>query len=296
MKNFTKVISIALVIAMLAAFASCGSKNASASTKAPVSTTAAATVKVVDIALTDEKYAFGVSRKEADLQTQLNEFVKQINTDGTLKKIIDKYFGKGTPTPVTSAKEDKSKKQIVIATNAQFPPFEYTSGTNYLGIDMEIMKAFADKIGKELVIKNMKFEAVLNSVDAGYADIAAAGLTVSPDRKKVVNFSDSYYTASQMIIVKNGDTKFAACKTKEDVVKVLNGFDSSVKIGYQTGTTGQSYVKGSTDFGYKALKVTGKGYDSGTLAVQDMINGNLDCVIIDEAPAKTIVESFNALA
>ena len=251
---------------------------------------------VIDIDLTEEEYAFGVVKSDAQLLTDTNAFIKEIMDNGKFDEICNKYFGDGTPTPVTSAAEDSSKDQLLVATNAAFEPFEYTEGDKYLGIDMEIASLLAEKLGKELVIKNMDFDAVCLSVGQERADIAMAGLTVKPDREEYVTFSDSYYIASQRIIVKEGDDTFADCKTADDVAAILNGFDSTVKIGVQNGTTGQLYCEGDEDWGFDGLAVTTVGYKNGSLAVQDMLNGNIDYVIIDSAPAACITESLNEMA
>lgn len=279
MKKALRFLSAILAIATLLVCASCGSS---------------ASVKVIDIALTDELYAFGVAKDDADLLASVNSLIKDIKADGTFENILNKYFGDGQPTAVVSAAEDTSKNQLVVATNAAFAPFEYLEGDSYYGIDMEIMKLLADKLGKELVIKNVDFDAVCTTVDNGYADIAAAGLTINETRTKFVNFSDSYYTASQMLIVNSDDTTFDNCKTAEEVTAILNSFGSDVKIGVQTGTTGEYFVKGDEEWGFDGFKVTCTGYSNGAMAVQDLINGNINYVMIDEAPAKTIVESFNS--
>lgn len=289
MKKIVKITAIVLAFAMIACFAACGSKTDDSDSKETKEL-----VKVVNIPLTDENYAFGVSKDDAKLQQQVNEFIKEVKEDGTLDKIVDKYFGEGEPTPVVSAKEDKSKDQLVVATNAAFAPFEYIEGDSYLGIDMELAKLLADKLGKELVIKNVDFDAVCANVDNGYADIAIAGLTVNESREKFVTFSDPYYKASQVVIAKADDTTFDSCKTAEDVEAILKGFDSTTKFGAQTGTTGFAYLQGDADFEFDGLKTTSTGYSAGALAVQDVINGNLDYVMIDQAPAEKIVESYNA--
>lgn len=250
-------------------------------------------VKVINVALTDEEYAFGVDKTQPELLESANAFIKKIMEDGTFEDICNHYFGDGTPVPVTSAAEDSSKDQLVVATNAGFEPFEYTQGDAYLGIDMEIAKLFADYLGKELVINNMDFDAVCLSVGQSKCDIAMAGLTIKPDREEYVTFTDSYYKASQKLIVMKSDDKFDACKTAADVEAILKSFDSSVKIGYQNGTTGQFYVKGDEDWGFDGYAVTGVGYKNGSMAVQDMMNGNVQYVIIDEAPAAFIAAAVN---
>lgn len=253
-------------------------------------------VRVIDINLTEEEYAFGVDKTQPELLKQVNDFVAEIKANGTFDEICNRYFGDGTPVPVKSAEEDKSKDQLVVATNAAFEPFEYKEGDAYLGIDMEIAALLAQKLGKELVIVNMDFDAVCLSVGQQKCDIAMAGLTVKPDREEYVTFSESYYAASQRIIVKSDDKKFDDCKTADDVVAVLNSFDSKVKIGVQNGTTGKLYVEGDEEWEFPGYKVTCKGYKNGSLAVQDMINGNIDYVIIDSAPAACIVEALNEFA
>ena len=192
-----------------------------------------------------------------------------------------------------SAAKDDSKDQLVVATNAQFPPFESTSGDGYVGIDIEIMAGLAEYLGKELVIVDVEFDSVLLEVDTGKANIAAAGLTVSEERKKSVTFSESYYTASQVIIAPESDKAFDDCKSVEDVEKVLKSFDDKTVIGVQKATTGQYYVEGDEGWGFDGYACTCKTYNSGAQAVQDMINGGIQYVIIDEGPAKMIAASFN---
>lgn len=253
-------------------------------------------VKVVDIELTSEEYAFGIDKNQPELLESVNKIVADMKSNGKLDEICNHFFGDGEPVGVTSAAEDTSKDQLVVATNAEFEPFEFKKGDQFYGIDMEIAKIIADELGVELVIKDMKFEAVVTAVQQGKCDIAMAGLTVSSDRAKQVNFTESYYAASQKVVVKADDTTFDACQTADDVSKILNELDASVKIGGQNGTTGQSYVQGSEDLGFAGLTAEFVGYDNGSLAVQDLINGNINYVIIDAAPAQAITTSINAVA
>lgn len=278
-----KVLSLIIAAAMLAVcLASCGGKSVG--------------VKVIDIDLTAEEYAYGVDKAQPELLEKVNAFIDKIMSDGTFDKICNNYFGDGTPNPVTSATLDESKDQLVVATNAGFEPFEYTDGDKYVGIDMEIADLLAKELGVELVINNMDFDAVCLSVGQHKCDIAMAGLTVKPDREEYVTFSKSYYNASQKLIVKADDTTFDACKTKEDVEAILAAMDSSKMIGVQNGTTAQFYVQGDADWGFTGFPVTCTGYKNGSLAVQDIINGNIDFVIIDSAPAAAITAAFNKLA
>jgi len=285
----TAVILLAVLLAI--AVIGCGSggndkKQASSGAKG---------VKVIEIPLTEEEYAFGVDKNQPELLEQVNQFIAKIKEDGTLDEILNRYFGDGEPQPVSSAELASGKDQLVVATNAAFEPFEYTKGDKYYGVDMEIAALLAEHLGKELVISNMDFDAVVLSVGQGKADIGMAGLTIKEERKQHVNFSDKYYDAAQMIIVKASDTRFDESKTTADVEAVLAGLSKDTKIGFQTGTTGQFYVEGDEDWGFPGLNVTGVGYRNGSLAVQDMLNGNLDLVIIDEAPAKFIAAAINEM-
>lgn len=293
-KKISAVVLAALMI-VVAVFAGCSSKG-SDDKKADEPATSAAKVKVVDIELSSEEYAFGVDKKQPELKEKCNELLKEMKSSGELEEISNHFFGDGEPVAVTSAKQDNSKDQLVVATNAEFAPFEYKEGDKFYGIDMEIAKLLADKLGKELVIVDMAFDAVLLSVQQQKADIGMAGLTVTEERAKQVDFSDPYYNAAQKIICKADDKTFDNCKTKEDVDKILQGFDKSVLIGGQNGTTGQYYVEGSDDFGFKKLNATWKGYANGSLAVQDLINGGINYVIIDAAPATAITNAINAVA
>ncbi|MFI3142314.1 MAG: transporter substrate-binding domain-containing protein [Clostridia bacterium] len=297
-----KILAIALVLVLaLGVFAACSS---SADTDTEAETTEAETteaettevVKVIDIKLTEEEYAFGVDKDQEDLLESVNTIIADIKADGTFDEICNKYFGDGEPTAVYSAEEDSSVDQLLVATNAAFEPFEYTEGDAYYGIDMEIAQIIADELGLELVIKNMEFSAVCLSVGNGTADIAMAGLTVNEERTEYVTFSDSYYEASQKLVVAADDTTFDECTTADEVIAILNTYGTEVSIGYQNGTTGNFFVEGDADWGFDGFATTNSGYSNGSLAISDLINGNIDYVIIDEAPAEAIVASLNELA
>lgn len=284
MKKFIAIVMSLVLIASVAMLAGCGKKD---DVKA---------AKVIGIDLTNENYAFGVDKAQPELLEKTNAFIDKILSDGTFDEICSRYSSGGEPVLVKSAAKDSSKDQLVVATNAAFEPFEYTVGDSYAGIDMEIAKLLADELGKELVIDNMDFDAVCLSVGQHKCDIAMAGLTVNPDREASVTFSKTYYKASQRVVVKGDDTTFDDCKTADDVLKKLQSFDASVKIGYQNGTTGGMYINNESDYASNNLKVTGKGYKNGSLAIQDLINGNINYVIIDSAPADSIVKSINEVA
>lgn len=286
-----KLLAVCLTATMIVGMVTgCGGSKDAAEDAA-----SAKTAKVIDVDLSNEEYAFGVDKDQPELLEEVNAFIAKIKEDGTLDEICDKYFGGGEPTPVQSAKLDPSKDQLVVATNAAFEPFEYTKGDAFVGIDMELAVLLAEELGKELVIQNMDFDAVCLSVGQHKCDIAIAGLTVTDDRKEHVTFTDTYYKASQRLIVPSSDTTFDGMKDAKEVEAKLNELTKDDKIGVQQGTTASSYIEGSEDFGFAGLPATCQPYKSGSLAVQDMLNGNIKYVIIDAAPAKAITEAINAL-
>ena len=164
--------------------------------------------------------------------------------------------------------------KLTMATNATFPPYEMTTDNGTVeGIDVDTAQAIADKLGLELQVDDMDFDAALLSVQQGKADIAMAGITVTDERKAVMAFSDSYATGIQSIIVPEGSD----IATADDL--------AGKKIGTQRGTTGYLYC--SDDFGEDAVVA----YDNGLTAVQALNNGQVDAVVIDNEPAKAYVES-----
>lgn len=289
-----KLLAAALCATLVAGMVSgCGSNGND--TDGSDAGSSAKTAKVIEIDLTDEQYAFGVDQDQPELLEQVNTFINKIKEDGTLDEICDKYFGGGEPTEVQSAELDTSKDQLVVATNAAFEPFEYTKGDAYLGIDMEIAALLAEELGRELVIQNMDFDAVCLSVGQHKCDIAMAGLTVNEEREEYVTFSDSYYSASQRLVVPSDDTNFDDCTTADEVAAKLGELTADDKIGVQQGTTANYYVNGDEEWGFPGLPAECVTYKSGSLAIQDMLNGKVNYVIIDAAPADAITKAINEM-
>lgn len=283
-----KLLSVVLAAACVLSMTACGGDNKGSKD--------AVTAEVIDIELTSEEYAFGVDKNQPELLQQTNDFIAKIQEDGTFDEICDHYFGDGEPVGIEAPSEaDASKDQLIVATNAEFAPFEYMEGNKYYGIDMEIAQLLADELGKELVIVNMSFDAVCLSVQQGKCDIAMAGLTVNEERKEAVEFSATYYNAAQKLVVASNNTEFADCKDAADVEAILAEKDSKTKIGVQTGTTAQFYCEGDADWGFDGFGVETVGYNNGSLAVQDMLSGNIDYVVIDSAPAAAITSAINAM-
>ena len=168
--------------------------------------------------------------------------------------------------------------KLIMATNAAFPPYEMTDDNgNFIGIDVEVAQAIADKLGLELVIDNMEFTAALEAAQQGKADMVMAGVTVNEDRLAVMDFSDSYATGIQVVIVKEGSDV-----TMDNLGEKM--------IGTQLGTTGYIYASDTIENGgYGEDHVI--GYDNGITAVQALMNDQIDAVIIDNAPAQAFVDA-----
>jgi polar amino acid transport system substrate-binding protein len=175
------------------------------------------------------------------------------------------------------AVESTDGDTLVMATNATFPPYEYQEGDEIVGIDVEIAQAIADDLGKELVIDDIDFDSIVTSVQSGKADMGIAGMTVSEERLKNVNFSDSYATGVQVIIVPEDSD--------------ITGPDDleGKYIGVQQGTTGHLYC--SDDYGDDYVIA----YQNGTSAVEALKTGKVDCVVIDNEPAKAFVAANEGL-
>ena len=283
MKKLIAILSVVVILATLCC--ACGKKDGDADK-----------VKVINIALSEESYAFCVNKEDPELLAKVNEYLTKIKGDGTFDAICNNYFGDGTPNKVASAAEDASKDQLVVATSTGFEPFEMVENGKFFGIDMEIAAGLAKYLGKELVIKDMQFEAVVTSVQQGLCDIGMAGLSITPARQEVVTFSDSYYSANQNLVVPGDCTEFDDCKTKDDVVAILNK-KKDAKIGCQKGTTGGIYIDGDIDdpdgYGFEGLPGEKMEYDYAALAFTAMINGEIDYVIVDDAPANAITKAIN---
>lgn len=156
-----------------------------------------------------EEYAMCVAKENTELTAQINQALTELKEDGTLASIIDNYIGDDTigKSPYVSPENVERNGTLTMATNAAFPPYEYYENGKPVGIDVDMAQAVADKLGKELVVSDMEFDSIIIAVQSGKADFGAAGMTVTEDRLKNIDFTDSYTTAKQVIIVKSGDSK-----------------------------------------------------------------------------------------
>ena len=260
-----KLLSVVFACAIaVSALAGCGKKDVKLS--------------ILDTEYTVEDYAICVAKENSELLDKINAALKEINDDGTQKKIVDKYIS-NKEHDLTFQENADGKQELHMATNAQFPPYEYYEGSKIVGIDAEMAAAIADKLDMKLVIDDMDFDAVVTSVQSGKSDMGMAGLTITEDRLKNVNFSDSYAQGIQVVIVPEG----SKIKTVDDLSKK----GAKYLIGTQKGTTGDIYAE--DDFGKDRVMK----YASGNEAVQALVTGKVDCVIIDNEPAKAYVEANN---
>ena len=180
--------------------------------------------------------------------------------------------------------------KLIMVTNASFPPYEMTDdNNNVIGIDPEIAQAIADKLGLELVIDNIDFDAALISVQEGRADVMLAGLTYNADRDLVMDFTDPYATGVQVIIVREGDTTIAGTNDDLQLVDADGNVLEDIQIGVQRGTTGELYCQDAHGVDH----VT--SLDNGSVAVQALLNGQVDCVVIDNGPAQEYVAATPGL-
>lgn len=280
-------------------------------------------VKIIEIDLTEEEYAF-ILPKGSELTDTINGYIADLKSEEGLNGVtIDELFdaeAEGTAENLgevlteVPAGADRSD-YFVVATNAEFAPFEYFQGAYFAGIDMHIAQLFADALDKTLVIRHMKFESVIPTVagtdyagdsedgtaeppDGIQADIGMAGLTVTPKRAEAVSFTDSYYNAAQRVAVLTEDTAFDECQTKADVVAVLNTLTGEV-AGAATGQTGYTYLAGDNsgtmgeDFkGFADVFSEIKQYNSIGLAVQDLAGERLRVVVGDKF---TLAEAVNGI-
>lgn len=259
-----KVIALTLALMlMVCCLAGCGKK---------------VTLSILDTEYAVEDYAICVAKENTELLEKINAALAELKADGTTQAIVDKYIS-GVDHDLVFQADAEGKEEIHMATNAQFQPYEYYDGDKIVGIDAEMAAAIADKLGMKLVIDDMDFETIITAVQTGKADFGMAGMTVTEDRLKNINFSDSYATGIQSIIVPEG----SEIKSVDD----LYAEGAAYLVGTQKGTTGDIYSE--DDFGADRVMK----YASGNEAVQALVAGKVDCVIIDNEPAKAYVAENN---
>ena len=289
-KILAAILTVATVITCAFAFTACNNKGGGATEK----------IKMVDVDLSSEQYAFIVKKEDSELLNTVNGILDAKATE--IQAIMDKYLNAtedqlatfGSNSIKTSATEGAN--ELVVATNIDFAPFEYYNGNKIAGIDIEIAQLIADEMGKTLVVEHMDFDAVVTAVQTKEIyDIGMAALTISEDRAKMVNFTKPYFDTTQVVVVKEDDTTFDACTDKDAMLQKLASLSgAAAKCGGQAGTTGQQFVKGNEALEFAGFKnLDFSGYDSPALAVQSMLDGNISFIIVDKAVAQTLLKNVN---
>ena len=263
MKKTTRILIAVLALSMLLAASACSKQ---------------VNLKILDTEYAIEDYSICVAKENTQLLSDINRALQDLIADGTVKKIVDKYIS-DVPHNLTFQQNTDGLPTLTMATNAEFPPYEYFEGGQIVGIDPEIAAAIADNLGMRLVIDNMDFGAIIAAVQTGKVDMGMAGMTVTDERLESINFTISYATGVQVIIVRE-DSKLTS-------VDDLFEDGASYKIGVQQDTTGDIFA--TDDFGDDSVDRFNKGAD----AVQALLTGKVDCVIIDNEPAKSFVASNN---
>lgn len=185
---------------------------------------------------------------------------------------------------LSACSSDNSTKTLRVVTNANFPPYEYIGDGQYIGIDIELAKQIADELNMKTEIQNIDFSSIISTVANGQADVGISALTVTEDRNKIINFSNSYATSKQVIIVKED----SPIKSLDDLYTGVN-----YRVGAQLATTGAIYF--GEDIANKKTKASLQEYHNGADAVAALIAGKIDCVIIDDKPANSFIASNDGL-
>lgn len=253
-----KIMAALVAVGMVVSMAACnGSQTVTTTTQQDEGSTAQKVESVVETTESDVSTdeSFADSKIESPKDTAVSEEAK-----------------------AATAIETVTKGKLTMSTNAAFPPYEMTTDSgDFEGIDVEVADAIAKKLGLELQVDDMEFDAALLAAQQGKSDIVMAGVSVTDERKKVMEFSDSYATGVQVIIVPE-DSEIASVDDLTDKM-----------IGTQRGTTGNIYC--TDDFGEDHITT----YDNGLTAVQALLNGQVDCVVIDKEPAKAFVAANQGL-
>ena len=164
-------------------------------------------IRIIDEEFSLEDYAFCVSKENTELLAQINTAIEKLQADGTIDDIIKNYIGTEEEIgayPYVSKDVARTNGTLIIGTNAEFPPYEYYENNQITGIDMDIMRAVSDELGMDMQIEDMAFDSIIAAITSGKVNVGASGFTVTEDRKKNINFTDTYITTKQVIIVRDG--------------------------------------------------------------------------------------------
>ena len=274
MKKTVKMVAALLVLAMMVTmFAACGSKDVQ--------------LKILDTEYVTEDYAICIAKENTELLDAVNTALEELIADGTVQQVTDYYISGTGELPAFQQDVADDAQVLTMATNAAFPPYEYVENNQVVGIDAVVAALIADKLGMKLEISDMEFDSIIPSVISGKADMGMAGMTVTDERLESVNFTSSYATGIQVIIVPEDSDITSA----DDIVAMIEE-GKNIQIGTQNATTGFIYASDTIEnggFGEDHVQAFNKGAD----AVAALTSGKLDCVIIDNEPAKAFVAANN---
>ena len=275
----------ALILALVMVFALCACGNSGDNNDDAADN--GVKLKILDSEYVTEDYAFAIAKDNDALLEKVNAAMQELTDDGTIKQVVD-YFISGTGSlPEFQQNVAADAEEFVVATNATFPPYIYVDGDDFAGIDYVIAGLIADKLGMKLTVNDMEFDAIIPAVQSGKADMGMGGVSITDERKQSINFTMSYATGIQVMIVPE-DSDVASA---DDILaKIENGED--FQIGAQSATTGYIYASDTVEnggFGEDHVQAFPKGAD----AIAALTSGKIDCVIIDNEPAKAFVEANN---
>ena len=275
----------ALILALVMVFALCACGNSGDNNDDAADN--GVKLKILDSEYVTEDYAFAIAKDNDALLEKVNAAMQELTDDGTIKQVVD-YFISGTGSlPEFQQNVAADAEEFVVATNATFPPYIYVDGDDFAGIDYVIAGLIADKLGMKLTVNDMEFDAIIPAVQSGKADMGMGGVSITDERKQSINFTMSYATGIQVMIVPEDSDVTSA----DDILaKIENGED--FQIGAQSATTGYIYASDTVEnggFGEDHVQAFPKGAN----AIAALTSGKIDCVIIDNEPAKAFVEANN---
>ena len=275
-----KLITLLLAVLMVASLAACGAKTEPAADgSAEADSAAAVKLKILDTEYVTEDYAIAVAKENTDLLAKINGALNALISDGTVEQVVNYYISGEGELPAFQQDVAADAEVLTMGTNAAFPPYEYFENETIVGIDAVVAALIADQLGMKLEIQDMEFDSIIPAVQSGKIDM---GMTVTEERLQSINFSDSYATGVQVVIVPED----SPIETVDQLASLIESGEN-IQIGTQNATTGFIYASG--DFGEDHVQAFSKGAD----AVQALVTGKLSCVIIDNEPAKAFVAANN---
>ena len=247
-------------------------------------------VHVIPVDLTKEEYGIGVDKDQPALLKQLNEFIKKSKEDGTFDEILNHYFGDGEPQEVVSAVRDDVKDQLIVTSTLEYAPFEYGEYDKMYGIDLEIAQAFADYLGKELVLVIVNFDMMFMATQQHRCDMCLGAITINEARKEYMDFSDPYYTVGQNIVVRAENTEFDSVKDAEELVTLLSHKTKKSVVAVESGTTSQDFCEGKGTEEFPGLPLTVRRCTDVEEALHCLLDGEVDYVMADSVALHYIIE------